>query len=630
MKKTILMSATILGMLSLVNNTTISHADETALYSISEENKNENTITFADPFLEEAVKSSLGLSLSEDVTEENILELKSLEWYNGNITDLTGLEYATNLSKITLTGNNISSLQPLVNLENLTSIGLSNNPIAISEVLLLENILELDLSGNHYGEEINELAKYRNMTNLWLNDCGLTNIDFVQEMEELIWLRVMDNQITSLNNLSSISLTGLWATNNSLTTLEDVSNFGSLRVVYLEGNQLESIDVLQNVATLERIYADNNNVSSVNMSNNDSLQYIFLRNNNITDFSLNNLDSLITFDGRSNSIRQLDGLSGLPSLTHLYLYDNEITSLLGIESLSSLTLLQLEANQDIEDFFPINSLKKLVSLYMNNTGVDNSDLESIGELPLLKELGVAKGNLKNIDFITQFPNLTGISLDENQLTDISILPEGIFYSAVNQTINLPASALGSSTDFSLKDIDGGFDTEMIDWHTEGGLTLLDNGLFSLMWNNIGENSFSFSGIFSEQLGRVAFSGKVIQQVYNDTLASPVNLNATQIHSTGLRLTWELNDETEDISEYKIFRADLALNVPGATSSEFQLITTLDAPEFTYFDGTVSRNNRYTYKIQAVDSLGRISEFSEVVAIEMNSGSKPDMWEDKYQ
>lgn len=522
MKKTILVSATILGMLSLVNNTTISHADETTLYSISEENKNENTITFTDPFLEEAVKASLSLSPSEDVTEENILELRFLEWYYGNITDLTGLEYAINLSKITLTGNNISSLQPLVNLENLTSIGLSNNPIAISEVLLLENVLELDLSGNHYGEEINKLAKYSNMTNLWLNDCGLTNIDFVQDMEELIWLRVMDNQITSLNSLSSNSLTGLWATNNALTTLEDVSNFGSLRGIFLEGNQLESIDVLQNVATLERIYAHNNNVSSVNMSHNDSLQYIFLNNNNISMLNLNTMSSLLTFDGRSNSIRQLDGLSDLPSLTHLYLYDNEITNLSGIEALSSLTLLHLQSNQNIEDFTPINSLQNLISLYMNDTGIENSDIESIGELPLLQELSVAKGNLKNIDFITQFPSLTGISLDENQLTDISTLPEGIFYSAVNQTINLPASVLGTSIEFSLKDIDGTFDTEAIDWQTEGNLTLLENGLVSLTWNNIGENSFDFTGIYSEQLGQVAFSGKIIQQVYNDSLSAPIN------------------------------------------------------------------------------------------------------------
>ncbi|WP_429960190.1 leucine-rich repeat domain-containing protein [Enterococcus sp. AZ012] len=512
MKKTLIISTALLGMISLSNNLSISYADEATPYLISNEYKNEIKIDFADQYLEEAVKASLGLQHSEDVTEENILELRSLEWYNGNISDLTGLEHAINLSKVTLTGNNISSLQPLVNLENLTSIGLSNNPIAISEVLLLDNVLELDLSGNHYGEEINELAKYTKMTNLWLNDCGLTNIDFVQGMDELIWLRVMDNQITSLNSLNSNSLTGLWATNNVLTTLEDISSFGSLRGVYLEGNQLKSIDVLQNVSTLERIYADNNNISSVNMSNNDSLQYIYLNNNSISMLNLNNMRSLLTFDGRSNNIRHLDGLSKIPSLKQLYLYNNEITDLSGLETLSTLTLLQLQSNQNIEDFTPINSLQNLNSLYMNDTGIENSDIESIGELPLLQELGVAKGNLKNIDFITQFPSLNAISLDENHLSDISTLPEGIFYSAVNQTITLPASVLGTSTEFSLKDIDGGFDMETIDWQTKGNLTLLENGLVSLTWNNIGENSFNFLGNYSEQLGKVAFSGRILQLV----------------------------------------------------------------------------------------------------------------------
>jgi internalin A len=498
-------------MLYLVTNTTISYAEQHQSYSTSQENRDENIITFSDLFLEEAVKASLGLSSSDDVTVENILELRSLEWVNGNITDLTGLEYATSLTKITLTGNNISSLQPLINLENLISIGLSNNPVELSEVLLLENVLELDLSGNHYGEEISELSKYKNMTNLWLNDCGLTDIDFVQGMENLIWLRVMDNQISSLSSLNSNSLTGLWATNNALTTLEDVSNFGSLRGVYLEGNQLESIDVLQNVSTLERIYADNNNVSSVNMSNNESLQFIFLNNNNISALSLRALSALTTFEGRSNNIHQLDGLSNLQSLTHLNLFNNDVTDLTGIESLSSLSLLQLQANRNIEDFSPIGSLKKLTSLYMNDTDINNNDIESIGELPLLQELGVAKGNLKNIDFITQFPGLTGISLDENHISDISLIPEGILYTAINQTIELPSSVLGTPTIFSLRDIHGSFDGNY-EFYTSGTISQLEDGLLSLTWNRSGENSFSFSGRISEQLDEVGFSGKVIQYI----------------------------------------------------------------------------------------------------------------------
>lgn len=207
MKKTILVSATILGMMCLFNNNNTSYASENTSYPIFEENKSDNKITFVDPFLKEAVKASLGLVNSEDVTEENILELRSLEWVNGNITDLSGLEYAVNLSKITLTGNNISSLQPLINLEYLTSIGLSNNPVELSEVLKFENILELDLSGNHYGEEISEISKYTQMTNLWLNDCGLKNLDFIQDMDGLVWLKVMDNQIISLDRLNSDSLT---------------------------------------------------------------------------------------------------------------------------------------------------------------------------------------------------------------------------------------------------------------------------------------------------------------------------------------------------------------------------------------------------------------------------------------
>jgi len=114
-----------------------------------------------------------------------------------------------------------------------------------------------------------------------------------------------------------------------------------------------------------------------------------------------------------------------------------------------------------------------------------------------------------------------------------------------------------------------------------------------------------------------------------TVSAPINLVATQVHSTGLNLKWEESPSSLSVSEYRIYRSDQANNIPGANSSEFELIATVDGSTLQFFDGTVTRDHSYRYRIQAVDSSGEVSEYSKQAYIEMRSITKPDMWEDKF-
>ena len=128
----------------------------------------EDPVYFADANLKAAVEAQLGVT---DPTPTDMLGLTYLGVYSGNITDLTGLESATNLTAIYMPqgeisdisalsglinleflfmhGHRISDISPLSGLAKLFVLTLMNNQISdISALSELSNLIFLDLRGN--------------------------------------------------------------------------------------------------------------------------------------------------------------------------------------------------------------------------------------------------------------------------------------------------------------------------------------------------------------------------------------------------------------------------------------------------------------------------------------------------
>ena len=82
-----------------------------------------------DPNIRIAVRDGLGLDEGEDFSREQLSDLTTFDGFYREIYDLTGLEYATDLTSAELTGNFISDLIPLANLTRLTTLMLDNNAI---------------------------------------------------------------------------------------------------------------------------------------------------------------------------------------------------------------------------------------------------------------------------------------------------------------------------------------------------------------------------------------------------------------------------------------------------------------------------------------------------------------------
>ena len=110
------------------------------------------TVDIPDANLRAAVESELtlfGKAIGDPITVVDMATLIIIEASNANISDLTGLEYATNLHSLFLEGNTISDLSPLSGLTSLTFLRLQDNLISdISPLSGLSSLIFLELQDN--------------------------------------------------------------------------------------------------------------------------------------------------------------------------------------------------------------------------------------------------------------------------------------------------------------------------------------------------------------------------------------------------------------------------------------------------------------------------------------------------
>ena len=111
-------------------------------------------VDIPDPNLRVAIESTLGIVPGGTITARQMATLTHLGLEvgllnNSNISNVTGLEYATNLTYLDLWENTISDISPVAGLTNLTTLNLSDNNISdISALAGLTNLTELALRGN--------------------------------------------------------------------------------------------------------------------------------------------------------------------------------------------------------------------------------------------------------------------------------------------------------------------------------------------------------------------------------------------------------------------------------------------------------------------------------------------------
>ncbi len=202
-----------------------------------------------DPNLAAAVRKTLGLASNVSITKKAMRKLKELKAPNSKIKDLTGLEQATQLTRLDLQENQISNLSPLVGLKKLWRLELWNNQIRdISPLAGLTNLTGLFLSGNQI-RDITPVAGLKKLQGLGLgyNTPKIRDIMPLADLKKLEWLRLVGNQIRDVTPLAELrNLDTLYLQENP------IQNMSPLKKMLAQNPDL-SLDIINLVSPLSRI-----------------------------------------------------------------------------------------------------------------------------------------------------------------------------------------------------------------------------------------------------------------------------------------------------------------------------------------------------------------------------------------
>ena len=253
-----------------------------------------------DKKLQTAVSEKLGISVP-NITKKDMLSLKRLDINEKGISNITGLEYASNVTDIRLYGSQISDITPLQNLTSLTGLYLSDNQI--SDITPLQNLTSLTSLGliDNQISDITPLQNLTSLTRLGLSNNQISDITPLQNLTSLTGLDLSFNQISDITLLQNLtSLTSLALSRNQISDITPLQNLTSLTDLYLSGNQISDITPLQNLTSLTDLYLSNNQISDITpLQNLTSLTRLGLSNNQISDISsLAQLTATISASGQ--------------------------------------------------------------------------------------------------------------------------------------------------------------------------------------------------------------------------------------------------------------------------------------------------------------------------------------------
>ena len=247
------------------------------------------SVYIPDPNLRAVIEENLGKTPNAPITVEEMATLERIFPEEKGISDLTGLEFATNLEWLKIQGNQISDLSPLA---GLTKLDL------------------LDISGN----EISDLSPLTGLTNLRHIKVSHNNISDLSPLAGLPNLKRFDswgNPVSNLLPLVELEVIDICGGEPDISTLEGAKN---LKELYLLGGGISDVSSVAKLTGLTRLGVAGNPLSDISpLATLTGLKWLELSENRISDISpvakLKNLTWLHVGGNMISDFSPLDGFS---------------------------------------------------------------------------------------------------------------------------------------------------------------------------------------------------------------------------------------------------------------------------------------------------------------------------------
>ena len=247
-----------------------------------------------DDSLRSSLRAELEVSLRKDpdspITAADMLTLTEFDPSYPGIQDLTGLEFATNLTHLRFPSSELSTLTPLAGLTNLTELMIVGNELSDLRPLAgLTNLTELSIAGYELSD-LTPLAGLTNLTKLTILALGgeLSDLTPLAGLTNLTELNVSD--IRKLSDVSPLAglrnLTKLGIRSSAISDVTPLAGLTNLTVLYLDNNAISDVSPLAGLTNLTQLDLGRNEISDVSpLAGLTNLNTLSLQTNWISDFS---------------------------------------------------------------------------------------------------------------------------------------------------------------------------------------------------------------------------------------------------------------------------------------------------------------------------------------------------------
>ncbi|CAL6002444.1 Conserved_hypothetical protein [Hexamita inflata] len=345
-------------------------------------------------FLEQFDISTLNLYISNGMSVQlKSSTLKELKVYNCR-DEYEGRELRLNLKVDDLELENLEVL-------DLKYISLENDQLY--NLAKFKKLHTLDVSINKV--DLTHIHSVTSLTKLYMQRCGLRNIDQISSLVNLKELDLSQNRDIDLSPLWQVrSLTKLTMRECGLTNIDQITQLINLEVLNLDYNQrltINSIGSLVNLKELDISYNDNIDITPLK----DLVGLIKLDMNSCELTQLSALKPLINLQDLNlshNSDINITELQYLKNLTHLNLNCCNLVSVYVLKPLVNLEYLNISLNNIVYLDANINEMKNLKELYLlRNSISDFSSLEKHQNFNNIDEIG---HRYFNISYQNKYPS----------------------------------------------------------------------------------------------------------------------------------------------------------------------------------------------------------------------------------
>jgi Leucine-rich repeat (LRR) protein len=199
-----------------------------------------------------------------EITQAEALAVYEMTLDAGNITNVSGIEYFTNLASLAIYDNPISSLSVSA-MTNLTI--LSCYETSVPTITLNDQLVELHCTNNAITNLDVSHCPNLKVLNCGYNDLTILDVANVPMLEQL---QCQDNQIVVLNVSNLPNLKSLNCANNAITELA-VVGMNYLESLDCRNNLLTELDLAgvasqANIGWMFWLYCDHNNLTSLDVT----------------------------------------------------------------------------------------------------------------------------------------------------------------------------------------------------------------------------------------------------------------------------------------------------------------------------------------------------------------------------